>query len=76
MSLNKEIKNNGKQTNKQKNYLESNFVCRQIETECAQIMYPHTVHLIHSIKLYRQKIRIYRQTAATIAIWFVNLSNQ
>lgn len=39
-------------------------------------MYPCIVLLTHSIELYEQMMRINRKSGGTIAMWFVNLSNQ
>lgn len=66
----------GSKCYKKQKRLVSYFGYGQIETECTQIMYPHIVHHTHSIKLYGQMMRINRKTTGTMAMWFVNLSNQ
>lgn len=56
--------------------LDSNFARRRPESKRTHNVYPRIVHLTHSIQLYRQMMRINRKTTGTIAMWFVNLSNQ
>ena len=62
-----------------KNFLKSsdlNWARRQIESEHAHSMYPLFVHLAHCTELDRQMMRINTETMGTIAVRFVNLSNQ